>query len=97
MAREAHARTGDRIVFGGHWPGDPRRIGTILRVLGPRGRERYRVRWDDGQTETLYDTLDAIVERVTSRMASRSRRREQPATRNLRERPRSRTRLTRRT
>lgn len=56
------AEVGDVIVLGGHWPGDPRRTGRILRVFGRPHHERYRVRWDDGETETYVPNTDAIVQ-----------------------------------
>jgi hypothetical protein len=72
MARKRWARVGDVVVLGGHWPGDPRRVGTVTRVLGaPDRKERYRVRWDDGKTETWDPTIDAIVEHVEHRRAGR--------------------------
>jgi hypothetical protein len=59
MARKRWARVGDVVVLGGHWPGNPRRVGTVTRVLeAPDRKERYRVRWDDGKTETWYPTID---------------------------------------
>jgi hypothetical protein len=72
MTRKRWARVGDLVVLGGHWPGDPRRVGTVIRALGARDRkERYRVKWDDGTTETWYPTIEAIVEHGEYRQASR--------------------------
>jgi hypothetical protein len=76
MTRKRRARVGDLVVLGGHWPGDPRRVGTVIKALGARDRkERYRVKWDDGTTETWYPTIDAIVEHGDHRVASRLRER----------------------
>jgi hypothetical protein len=71
MTCERWARVGDLVVLGGHWPGDPRRVGTVIEALGARDqKERYRVKWDDGKTETWYPTIDAIVEHDDHRVAS---------------------------
>lgn len=72
MARAPRAHLGDLIVIGGHWPGNPRRTGEILEILGPASQEHYRVRWDDGHTAIYYPNSDVVLQRVNNRKASRS-------------------------
>jgi hypothetical protein len=47
------ARVGEEIVIDSVKLGGQRRTGQILEVRGAKGREHYRVRWDDGR-ETIY-------------------------------------------
>ena len=61
----------DVIVIGGHWPGDPRRTSRILTVLGRAGKERYRVRWDDGHTAIYYPNSDVVIQHVNNQKAGR--------------------------
>jgi hypothetical protein len=53
---------GDRIAIAG--PGHTRnsrdRTGTVVAILGPHGREVYRVRWTDGG-ETMFRPGEDVV------------------------------------
>jgi Domain of unknown function (DUF1918) len=56
-------RPGDRIVIRAHRQGQPARVGEIVEVLGG-ARLRYRVRWLDGDRESVvYPGEDVSVER----------------------------------
>jgi hypothetical protein len=72
MSPSVHAQQGDLIVIGGHWPGDPRRTGKILKILGASEREHYRVRWENGRTTTYYPSSDIVIQHVDARKATRS-------------------------
>jgi hypothetical protein len=48
-----HANLGDEIVVDATRPGEPKREGEILEILGRGDVTHYRVRWDDGN-ETLF-------------------------------------------
>ena len=61
------ARAGDEIVITGHSVGDNPRTAEILEVLGEPGRERYRVRWEDGHESIFFPAEDAIVRRPRRR------------------------------
>ena len=63
MAKTAATETkaGDVIEIVSHQVGGAHRKGEILEVLGERGHEHYRVRWED-ETETIfYPSTDAHV------------------------------------
>ena len=64
----AAARPGDWIVVHG-LPGMPGREGQVLEVLGRRGHEHYRVRWDEAHESIFFPG-----EGVQVRPASRARR-----------------------
>jgi CBS domain-containing protein len=54
------------LIIKGHYLGDRRRDAEILEVLGPDGREPYRVRWDDdGHESIFYPSSDAWVQHLT--------------------------------
>lgn len=57
------ARAGDEIVITGHSVGVASRTAVILEVLGDKGRERFRVRWEDGHESIFFPADDAIVRR----------------------------------
>lgn len=57
----AHARAGDLIAIHGHRVGEIARVGEILEVLDPGGREHYRVRWDDGHESIFTPGSDAVI------------------------------------
>ena len=71
MVLAPRAHLGDVIVIGGHWPGNPRRTGRILKVLGRAGKEHYRVRWDDGHTAIYYPNSDVVIQHVNNQKAGR--------------------------
>jgi hypothetical protein len=52
---------GDLIVVRGRRPGQPGRSGEILEILRG-GRERYLVRWDDGDEAVFAPGIDAVIE-----------------------------------
>ena len=56
----ARARPGDWVVVQGHAVGEHERTGLILDVLGTRGHERYRVRWDEEHESIVYPCRRAI-------------------------------------
>lgn len=58
------ARPGDLVVVGGHHVGDHGRIGQILEVLGERGHERLRVRWEDDRETIFFPGPDASIRHV---------------------------------
>jgi len=60
-AQPFRAKKGDEVVVGGHKVGEARRSGTILEVLGEPGRERWRVRWQDGHESVFAPGSDAVV------------------------------------
>jgi Domain of unknown function (DUF1918) len=55
------AAVGDVVVIEGHHVGDSHRAGEILEVLGSRGHEHYRVRWDDDRETIFYPSSDATL------------------------------------
>jgi uncharacterized protein DUF1918 len=57
------AQSGDEIVIAGHAVGSASRTAVILEVLGDPGRERFRVRWEDGHESIFFPADDAIVRR----------------------------------
>ena len=61
------ARVGDEIVITGHTVGDAPRTAEILEVLGEPGRERFRVRWEDGHESIFFPADDAIIRRPRRR------------------------------
>jgi uncharacterized protein DUF1918 len=61
------ARSGDEIVIAGHAVGIASRTAVILEVLGDPGRERFRVRWEDGHESIFFPADDAIVRRPKPR------------------------------
>jgi hypothetical protein len=72
MTRTLHgepARAGDEIVVAGHSVGNAERRATIVEVLGERGHERFRVRWEDGHESILSPGEDAILRRPSTRRA----------------------------
>jgi hypothetical protein len=60
------ARAGDLVTVEGHRVGDPRRLGTILEVLGEPGHEHYRVRWEDDRETVFYPSSDATIRPATT-------------------------------
>jgi Domain of unknown function (DUF1918) len=71
MVLAPRAHLGDVIVIGGHWPGNPRRTGWILKVLGRAGKEHYRVRWDDGHTAMYYPNSDVVIQHINNQKTGR--------------------------
>jgi hypothetical protein len=66
MARTLHgkpARAGDEIVVAGHAVGSASRTAMILEVMGDRGHERFRVRWEDGHESVFSPGEDAVLRR----------------------------------
>jgi uncharacterized protein DUF1918 len=61
------AQSGDEIVIAGHAVGIASRTAVILEVLGDPGRERFRVRWEDGHESIFFPADDAIVRRPKPR------------------------------
>ena len=64
-AIEPPAEVGDLIVIEGHHVGESRRTGEILEVLGERGQQHYRVRWNDDRETVFYPSSDATIHRAT--------------------------------
>jgi hypothetical protein len=64
------ARAGDQVA--GHAVGSAQRRATILEVLGDRGHERFRVRWEDGHESVFSPGEDAVLERPAKRAKSRA-------------------------
>jgi hypothetical protein len=72
MAKTVHgkpARAGDEIVITGHSVGDSPKTGVIEEVLGEAGRERFRVRWEDGHESIFFPGDDAVVRRPRRKRA----------------------------
>jgi hypothetical protein len=72
MTRTLHgkpARVGDEIVVAGHSVGMSERKAKIVEVLGERGHERFRVRWEDGHESILSPGEDAVLHRPKARQA----------------------------
>ena len=65
------ARVGDEIVVTGHSVGDSARSAEILEVLGEPGRERFRVRWEDGHESIYFPADDATIRRPARRTRAR--------------------------
>jgi hypothetical protein len=63
------ARVGDQIEARG-LHGRRTRHGAIVELLGGRGHQRYRVRWDDQHESIVYPT-DGVI--VTQRATRRGR------------------------
>jgi hypothetical protein len=61
------ARAGDRIEVAGHAVGKASRTAVILEVIGDTGRERFRVRWEDGHESIFYPADDALIRRARKR------------------------------
>ena len=57
------AQPGDWVVVHAHTLGEPPRTGLILEVIGPPGRERHRVRWDEEHESIFYPGPDATIEK----------------------------------
>jgi [lysine-biosynthesis-protein LysW]--L-2-aminoadipate ligase len=66
------ARVGDEIVITGHSVGDAPRTAEILEVLGEPGRERFRVRWEDGHESIFFPADDAIIRRPKRTKAAKA-------------------------
>src|SRR6266508_4274749 len=64
-----HAQVGDRLVIEGNRVGAVPRAGTIVEVLEAKGRQHYRVRWDDGRENTYYPGSDCRIEYRSTEMA----------------------------
>jgi hypothetical protein len=62
-------RAGDEIVVMGHSVGSAQRTAVVLEVLGDPGKERFRVRWQDGRESIFFPGDDAVVSRPASRRA----------------------------
>jgi [lysine-biosynthesis-protein LysW]--L-2-aminoadipate ligase len=63
------AKAGDEISITGHAVGDAPKTAIILEVLGESGRERFRVRWEDGHESIFFPGEDAVVVRPAKRPA----------------------------
>ena len=63
------AEAGDLIVIAGHHPGEAKRVGEILEVLGEPPHRSYRVRWDDDRESFYRPGSDATIKRSTRRPA----------------------------
>jgi hypothetical protein len=61
MTKQAVARVGDWIEIHGHAQGEPSRLALVLEVLGEKGNEHYRVRWDEEHESILYPGPDAVI------------------------------------
>ncbi|HZR92775.1 MAG TPA: DUF1918 domain-containing protein [Gaiellaceae bacterium] len=70
-AQETAAAPGDVVVVEEHRVGESRRVGEILEVLGDRGHEHYRVRWEDGRESIFYPSNDAVIQRAARRRRRR--------------------------
>lgn len=57
---KGHAQAGDWLEARGIH-GQPPRRGEILDVLGPRGHERFHVRWDERHESIVYPTDGVLV------------------------------------
>ena len=57
------ARPGDVIAVDGQHLGDHGHLGEVVEVLGEPGRQRFRVRWDDGRETIVYPGPDAHLRR----------------------------------
>jgi hypothetical protein len=62
-------RAGDEIVVMGKAVGSAQKTAVILEVLGDAGKERFRVRWQDGHESIFFPGDDAVVQRPASRRA----------------------------
>jgi Domain of unknown function (DUF1918) len=60
-------RAGDEIVVMGHSVGSAQRTAVVLEVLGEPGKERFRVRWQDGRESIFFPGDDAVVSRPAAR------------------------------
>ena len=60
-------RAGDEIVVMGKAVGSAQKTAVILEVLGDAGKERFRVRWQDGRESIFFPGDDAVVQRPASR------------------------------
>jgi len=72
MAKTVHgkpARAGDKISVAGHAVGVPGKSGEIMEVVGERGHERFRVRWEDGHESIFFPGEDTLIERPRARRA----------------------------
>lgn len=56
------ADVGDRLIVRGHHVGDQDQVGEILEVHGSEGTPPYVVRWQDGQTATVFPGSDALIQ-----------------------------------
>jgi Domain of unknown function (DUF1918)/Rv2632c-like len=65
-----HAQVGDRLVIEANRVGVEPRGGVIVEVLGAKGRQHYRVRWDDGRENTFYPGSDSHIEHRSTEMVS---------------------------
>jgi len=65
-----HAQVGDRLVIEANRVGVEPRGGVIVEVLGAKGRQHYRVRWDDGRENTFYPGRDSHIEHRSTEMVS---------------------------
>jgi hypothetical protein len=75
MTKTVHgkpAKAGDEIVVAGHAVGVPGKTGKILEVVGERGHERFRVRWEDGRESILSPGEDALIRRPPTRKRAKS-------------------------
>jgi hypothetical protein len=68
------AQAGDEIVITGHSVGNAPRKAVILEVLGDPGRERFRVRWEDGHESIFFPGEDAVLHRPLKRRPKASAR-----------------------
>jgi hypothetical protein len=66
MTKSVHGkpvRAGDEIIVMGKAVGAAQRTAVILEVLGDAGKERFRVRWQDGRESIFFPGDDAVVQR----------------------------------
>jgi Domain of unknown function (DUF1918) len=61
VTKQAVACVGDWIEIHGHAQGEAPRIALVLEVLGTKGNEHYRVRWDEEHESILYPGPDAVI------------------------------------
>jgi hypothetical protein len=60
------AKVGDLIEITGHAVGDAPRTAQILEVLGGKGHEHFRVRWEDGHESIYFPGDDARIVRPSA-------------------------------
>jgi hypothetical protein len=59
--RRHPVQAGDVVEIAAHRVGTPARTGEVVAVLGTRGSEHFRVRWEDGHESVLYPGSDASI------------------------------------
>jgi Domain of unknown function (DUF1918) len=61
MTKQTIACVGDWIEIHSHAQGQPPRSAQVLEVLGTKGQEHYRVRWDEEHESILYPGPDVMI------------------------------------